>query len=110
MTASNEELAAPPAIQAVAGVELDDDVVRRLIGAIGEGVIVHDRNCRAVIANTRAVEIIGMPFEDIVNWSAPDPRFQPVGEDGEALRWDDRPTWVALQNGARETATSDTSR
>jgi PAS domain S-box-containing protein len=105
ITASNEELAAPPAIHSVAGVELDDDVARRLIGAMGEGVIVHDRDCRAILANARAIEIIGMPFEDMVNWRAPDPRFQPVDEDGVALPWDDRPTRLALLNGARESAT-----
>jgi two-component system, sensor histidine kinase and response regulator len=105
MTASNEELAAPPAIYAVPGVELDDDVARRLIGAMGGGVIVHDRDGRAILANARAIEIIGMPFEDMVNWRAPDPRFQPVDEDGVALPWDDRPTRLALLNGARESAT-----
>ncbi|HEY1778799.1 MAG TPA: PAS domain S-box protein [Solirubrobacteraceae bacterium] len=105
MTASNEELAAPPAISSVAGVELDADVARRLIGAMGEGVIVHDRKGRAVLANARAIEIIGMPFEDIIDWRAPDPRFQPVDEDGQPLPWDRRPTWLALQSGARETTT-----
>ncbi|HZL54311.1 MAG TPA: response regulator [Solirubrobacteraceae bacterium] len=102
MTARNEELAAPPAVQSVAGFELDYEVTRRLIGAMGEGVLVHDRECRVILANARAIEIIGMPFEDIVNWRTPDARFQPVGEDGRVLAWDERPSWLALASGERE--------
>ena len=103
MTARNEELAAPPAVQTVAGFELDDEVTRRLIGAMGEGVLVHDRQCHAILANARAIEIIGMPFEDIANWRTPDPRFQPVDEEGRTLSWDERPSALALSRGERVT-------
>ena len=88
-----------PGFLGAEGAEMPDDLARRLIGAMHEGVTVVDQDARVIFANVRAVEILGIPFGEIVAQRAADPRFEPVLEDGLPLAWEDRPTAVALRTG-----------
>ena len=81
------------------GLELTDDLAQRLIGTMHEGVLVFDQDAKATFANARAIEIVGIPFSELVNQRGADARFQPVLEDGRVLPWDERPTAVALRTG-----------
>ena len=105
MSAPNEELAAVASVQIVDGVELPDEVARRLIGAMHEGVLLYDERGRIILANARALEITGIPFEELVSQAGADARFQPIYEDGTMVPYEDRPTAVALGSGERATVT-----
>jgi PAS domain S-box-containing protein len=91
---------AVPGFHAVEGLELSDGLARRLIGAMHEGVLVFDREARAILANDRAMEIAGQEFKEIGSHAA-GPPFKLVHDDGSELPWDDRPTAVALRTGKR---------
>jgi PAS domain S-box-containing protein len=60
-----------PRAKAVAGLHVADglehaeELQRRLIGVMEEGVIVFDEDVRPVIANARAIEITGIPFAEL---------------------------------------------
>jgi PAS domain S-box-containing protein len=105
MSAPNEELTAVASVQIVDGVELPDEVARRLIGAMHEGVLLYDERGRIILANARALEITGIPFEELVSQAGADTRFQPIYEDGTMVPYEDRPTAVALSSGERATVT-----
>jgi signal transduction histidine kinase/DNA-binding response OmpR family regulator/HPt (histidine-containing phosphotransfer) domain-containing protein len=47
------------------GLERADELERRLIGVMEEGVIVFDEDGRPVLANARAIEITGIPFAEL---------------------------------------------
>jgi two-component system sensor histidine kinase/response regulator len=81
------------------GLELTDELAQRLIGTMHEGVLVFDQDAKAIFANVRAIEIVGIPFSELVNQRGTDARFQPVFEDGRVLPWDERPTAIALRTG-----------
>ncbi len=91
---------AVPGFHAVEGLELSDGLVQRLIGAMHEGVVVFDREARAILANDRAMEIAGQEFNEIGSLAA-GPPFKLVHDDGSELLWEDRPTAVALRTGKR---------
>ncbi|HLW96239.1 MAG TPA: ATP-binding protein [Solirubrobacteraceae bacterium] len=105
MTVPHEEMAAIPALQVAEGADIPRDVAERALGAMHEGVIVYDGDGRAILANARAIEIIGIPFADLVTQRAADHRFQPVLDDGTPLPFEERPTGVALRTGERASRT-----
>ena len=78
---------------------MSPELAQRLIGAMHEGVLVFDQDAKAIFANARAIEITGIPFSETLNQRGPDPRFQPILEDGRPLPWDERPTATALRTG-----------
>jgi two-component system, sensor histidine kinase and response regulator len=88
-----------PGFHSLEAATMSDELAQRLIGAMHEGVLVFDQDAKAIFANARAVEITGIPFEEIVAQRAADPRFQPVFEDGRVLPWEERPTALALRTG-----------
>jgi signal transduction histidine kinase/DNA-binding response OmpR family regulator len=47
------------------GLERADELERRLIGVMEEGVIVFDEDGHPVLANARAIEITGIPFAEL---------------------------------------------
>jgi PAS domain S-box-containing protein len=56
---------AVPGLHVADGLERAEELQRRLIGVMEEGVIVFDDDRRPVIANARAIEITGMPFAEL---------------------------------------------
>ncbi len=105
MSVPHKEMAAIPALQVAEGADIPQDVAERALGAMHEGVVVYDRDGRAILANARAIEILGIPFAELVGQRGPDQRFQPVLDDGTPLPWEQRPTGVALRTGERTTRT-----
>jgi two-component system, sensor histidine kinase and response regulator len=87
------------ALHVVDGVELPEEVARSVIAAMQSGVIVYDAAGRAIAANERALEITGIPFAELAVQQGPDPRFQPIDEDGRILPYEERPTAVTLRSG-----------
>jgi two-component system sensor histidine kinase/response regulator len=59
-----------PGFHSVEGVDLPDELARRLIGAMREGVLVCDRDGRPILANDRAIEITGIPFAELAAGAA----------------------------------------
>jgi two-component system sensor histidine kinase/response regulator len=84
---------------------LSVEVAERLIGAMHEGVLVFDHEARAIYANARAEEILGIPLADAASQTGPDPRFQPIYADGSPVPWEERPTAVALRTGQHHSIT-----
>jgi PAS domain S-box-containing protein len=105
MTVPHEEMAAIPALQVAEGADIPRDVAERALGAMHEGVVVYDREGRAILANARAIEILGIPFVNLATQPGPDHRFQPVLDDGTPLPYEQRPTGVALRTGERASRT-----
>jgi two-component system sensor histidine kinase/response regulator len=60
------------------GLERSDELERRLIGAMEEGVIVFDQGGRPVLANARALEITGIPFAELAAGEAPVGKHEPA--------------------------------
>jgi two-component system sensor histidine kinase/response regulator len=90
---------AVPGFQGAEGLKMADELAQRLLGAMHEGVLVFDQDAKAIFANARAIEIVGIPFSEIAQQRAVDPRFQPILADGRALPWEERPTATALRTG-----------
>jgi two-component system, sensor histidine kinase and response regulator len=82
-----------PGFHAVEGLELPDELARRLIGAMREGVLVCDRDGRLILANDRAIEITGIAFSELAATAArvgegagePDGAPQTEGTPGRAV-------------------------
>jgi signal transduction histidine kinase/CheY-like chemotaxis protein/HPt (histidine-containing phosphotransfer) domain-containing protein len=78
------------------GLERADELQRRLIGVMEEGVIVFDEDGRPVIANARAIEITGIPFAELAarrgaqpaGGEAPGGRAQMQPTAGEGAVWE----------------------
>jgi signal transduction histidine kinase/DNA-binding response OmpR family regulator len=79
------------------GLERADELERRLIGVMEEGVIVFDEDGRPVLANARAIEITGIPFAELAarrgaqpaGGEATDGRAgQPPAAAGEGAVWE----------------------
>jgi len=81
MSAPDESV---PGFRAAQGLECCDELVRRLIGAMDEGVLVLDRDCRPVMANARAIELTAIPFDQLAAGEAPSAQ---AGAEGEPAVW-----------------------
>jgi len=80
---------------------LSEEMAARVLGAMHEGVIISDTSGRAIFANARAIEIIGIPYEEMAARTEGNPRFQAITSDGTQLTFEERPTAVALRTGRR---------
>ncbi|MGD1049744.1 MAG: ATP-binding protein [Solirubrobacteraceae bacterium] len=87
------------------GLERADELQRRLIGVMEEGVIVFDADGRPVVANARAIEITGIPFAELAARRAVQPAVGDAGEGGaptKLLAAGEGAVWEQLLEHVRE--------
>jgi signal transduction histidine kinase/DNA-binding response OmpR family regulator/HPt (histidine-containing phosphotransfer) domain-containing protein len=85
------------------GLERADELQRRLIGVMEEGLIVFDANGRPVIANARAIEITGIPFAELAAGRGAQPAGGEAGDVGaREIAAGEGAVWEQLLEHVRE--------
>lgn len=78
---------------------LSDDVFRALLGAMGEGVVVHDKDGKIIYANANAQKILGISIGQMIGTMPLDPGWRIIREDGSAAGPDDIPSEIVRRTG-----------
>jgi diguanylate cyclase (GGDEF)-like protein/PAS domain S-box-containing protein len=79
------------------GLPLGDDGYRAVVAALGEGVVVHDRDGTIISCNPSAERILRLSADEIIgrDWA----HWRPIREDGSAIGPDENPSAVAAGTG-----------
>jgi PAS domain S-box-containing protein len=72
---------------------------RAVIGALAEGVILHDADGSIIACNASAEHIIGLPAEQLRGRTSTDPRWRAIHEEGTPFLGETHPAIVSLQTG-----------
>lgn len=67
--------------------------------AMGEGVIVKERDGHISFANSAAEKILGLTAEQMMGLKASDPSWKAIREDGSPLTYEEYPSTLTLQTG-----------
>ncbi len=70
-----------------------------VISALSEGLVVHDRSGRIVLANHSAADILGLATDDLNGRDSNDPRWRAYDEHGAPMEAADHPASITLQSG-----------
>lgn len=72
---------------------------RFLFDTMAQGVVVQDAEGRIIEANEAASDILGLPMDELLGTSPPDPRWKLIHEDGSPLGAEEMPSSIALRTG-----------
>ena len=70
---------------------------RTLFETVPQGIVYHDLHGHITAPNPAAERILGLSMSSLLGRTARDPRWQLVGADGVALRYDEHPYAVAVR-------------
>ncbi len=73
--------------------------LRTLMGALGEGVVLHDASGAIVLANAAAERVLGLSLDQLLGRQPTGPRWRAIREDGTLFPGDEHPATVALRTG-----------
>jgi len=76
-----------------------EGLYRSMVSAMGEGVVVQERNGEISTCNESAERILGLTAEQMMGRTSMDPRWQALHEDGSPFPGEDHPSMVTLRTG-----------
>ena len=83
----------------LASVQESETRYRSVLSAMSEGVIMQDANGIIYTYNQSASRIFGLSLEQMMGWTAIDPRWRAVRADGSPFPTEEHPLAVTLQSG-----------
>ncbi|MEW6017394.1 MAG: ATP-binding protein [Pseudomonadota bacterium] len=87
------------ALETVAELNLQNDQAETAFAAMGEGVILQDRDSIILHYNASAARLLGLSEDALLGRSSMDPRWSLVDEDSAPLGVDQQPSMVCLRTG-----------
>lgn len=72
---------------------------RSAVNALGEGIVLQDKDGVVVFCNPRAEEILGLSREQMTGRTSLDPLWRSVHEDGSPFPGDQHPAMITLRTG-----------
>ena len=76
-----------------------DELYRRVLAALGEGIVIHSASGEIVDANPAAERILGLTGDQLRGLTSVDPRWQAIHEDGSDFPGIDHPAMESLRTG-----------
>ncbi len=83
----------------LASVQESETRYRSVLSAMSEGVVMQDANGIIYTYNQSASRIFGLSLEQMMGWTAIDPRWRAVREDGSPFPMEEYPLAVTLRTG-----------